>query len=262
MKKVFAALWRAVKAVGRFLDHYIVLPIMGVLGRWMMGRVNAAKAKDQVVMKPWKSEAVEDFRIWVGELPDEKPRFDDGPFEGNEIMMVLKEFATLRQEIAMQNQEQHKTTAYIKDLLQSFQDASRIYEQNTQGLDQLAENIRLTVEKDVVLQFVSLRDILVRGQVAAQAAAEEKSFLRRPPAVLDEAVAGYDAAILRLDRALDRMSIYKVPTVGHMFDPKTMVVAGRRLEPGRARNIVLEEQRSGYERQGEAIRTAEVVVNG
>jgi molecular chaperone GrpE len=261
MKKIFDALYRVLVTIGKFLDRFVILPLMGWVGSWMMARVHALKTgRDS--LESWKAEALEDFKDWLKVLPSEQPNFIGPGHDANDILMLLREFATLRQEISLQNREQHAATSCLKELMQSFQDISRMYEQNTQGLEHLEERIRRSVQKETVLPFLSLRDVLVRGHTAAKAAASDRSFLRRPALSNNDIVDGYAVAILRLDRSLEKLGINNVRTIGHKFDPKTMHSVSRRLEPGRAQGIVLEEQRSGYVCGQEVIRRAEVVVNG
>jgi len=193
----------------------------------------------------WKQMAMKDFRFWLEDLPDDSPAGEDAMMDSCDLYTLLSEFSGLRQEIKLQNR--------------------------VEGLE---ERIRQSSEKRAVMPFLDVRDSLIRGQNACLYLAEairelskSKGFFRSVPKGIDEIiegidgiVEGYEMAVRRFDSALELVDIRPVDAVGQAFDAKTMKAVGRRPVPDMEEGMVIEEHLSGFIREDEVVRTAEVVV--
>ncbi len=241
--------------------HRQFLAVLRRLGKWLLAfgepRPTVPDAPDQT----WKNEVLADFQDWLEALPASPPATEAATPEACDLFTLLAEFSSLRQEIKLQNREQHKVTLNMDGMLQAYQESMRFFQQNQRDMGQLAGTIAHRVEKETVLPFLSMRDALVRGHQAALGLQATKSFFRRPPPGLDGVVEGYAMALRRFDRGLDKLEIRHTPTVNHPFNARTMRAISTTALPEKPRGIVIEEHLSGFVRGEEVIRTAEVVVN-
>ena len=71
---------------------------------------------------------------------------------------------------------------------------------------------------------------------------------------------GYALALERLAETLDRLGVHAIECLGRPFDPTTMTAAGVEENPQVADGTVLEIYRTGYARDGETLRPAQVRV--
>jgi molecular chaperone GrpE (heat shock protein) len=209
----------------------------------------------------WKQKALADFSDWIKTLPDHPPAPEAATADACDLYTLLSEFSALRQEIKMQNREQHRSIQTFTEMAESFQKSMHLFEKSVTGIDQLSENILANTEKKAVLPFLDVRDALVRGHRASRAAVEKKRWYRPGLRGIEAVAEGYEMAIRRFDRALSYAGITPVSTIDQPFDPKTMKAIGKQTNPEKAAGIVLEEQAGGFVKDSEVIRTAEVIVN-
>ena len=209
----------------------------------------------------WKQKALADFSDWIKTLPDHPPAPEAATADACDLYTLLSEFSALRQEIKMQNREQHRSIQTFTDMAESFQKSMHLFEKSVTGIDRLSENIRTQTEKKALLPFLDVRDALVRGLRASRTAMAKKRWYRPVPKELEAVAEGYEMAIRRFDRALADSGITPVSAIDQPFDPKTMKAIGKRSNPEKAANLVLEEQAGGFVKDSEVIRTAEVIVN-
>lgn len=209
----------------------------------------------------WKQEMISDFNAWMAHLPDEPPDIGKVETASCDLYTLLTEFISLRQEIRMQNREQHGTLRTQKSLIQDHHQMIELFKSRTEQLATLEENIRLACEKKTVLPFLVIRDALVRGLESSRRIASVKGFFKRPPRGIDGIVEGYEMALRRFDRALSYLGIEPLESVGRPYDPVSMKAVGKRYDKATAAGTVLEEQLAGFIRGPEILRTAEVVVN-
>lgn len=239
--------------------HYLAL--MRRAGNWLLMHGQAASIVSRAPEESWKNDVLADFQAWLTALPSSPTATEGATPEACDLYTLLAEFSALRQEIKLQNREQHKVTLNMEGLLNSYQESMRFFQQHQKDMDQLAITIRRQVEKDSVLPFLNTRDALVRGLAAAQALRETRSFLRRLPSGFEGVVEGYAMAIRRFDRGLDKLNIRQIATLNQPFNSALMRAVATVSQPEKEKNIVVEEFLSGFMREDEVIRTAEVVVN-
>ena len=120
--------------------------------------------------------------------------------------------------------------------------------------------------------MLDLRDALARGREAARRlrkagkkAGRKKTLPRKPFRRLQPAIAGvvdgYELALRRCDRTLARFGVHGVPALGLRFDARTMHAVETRRVTDHEDGVVVDEFVSGFVRDGEVLRLAEVAVN-
>ena len=137
-----------------------------------------AKTEDMSEEVAWKQKAVSDFDAWLAELPDEMPPSDTADMESCDLFTLLTQFIALRQEIKLQNREQHEAIRMQKVLIDGHKEIADLFEHKTRQLEQLEENIRRACEKRTALPFFDIRDALCRGLASAHAVAAKKGIFR------------------------------------------------------------------------------------
>lgn len=80
------------------------------------------------------------------------------------------------------------------------------------------------------------------------------------PEVTDAVVRGYELALERVSHAFEQLNAHQIQCLGEPFDPRTMNAVDRAESAAVAEGSVLEVYRSGYEWNGEVLRTAQVKV--
>lgn len=220
--------------------------------------------EDAVTDEKWKEEALTEFKAWLAELPPSPLQAESVTPDTCDLYTMLSEFIALRQEIKMQNREQHRTVAAlnsVKSVTDQYDQIFKIFKDRTNQLNQLEENIRLNCEKKSVSHFFDVRDSLVRGHKASVEIAAKRGFFTRPPKGIEKISEGYEMAISRFDKALSMMDIEPIETFQAPFDPGTMkAIETRTVEYGED-GMVLETVAGGFIRGGEVMRHAQVVVS-
>ena len=246
-----------------------LFPLMRGVHGWIGRRLPAdAPPQEAEAAEPspaeWKAKALRDFGDWLADLPEEPEGGAPGEPDACDLFTLLGEFSALRQEIRLQNREQNRAARVQESLIGSYREVAEIFESQTRHLETLERDLRRSAEKQAVLSFLELGDALARGQSACRAAAAERGLFRRPPRAMEGVVEGYAMALRRFDRALAQNGVTRIETVGNPFDPATMRAVERREAEGEgeAAGVVLEERLSGFAREEEVIRIAEVVVSG
>lgn len=235
----------------------------------------------------WKRKALSDFESWLQDLPEKPPSgtgaATDTDVEACDLFTLLSEFAALRQEIRMQNREQHRTIGVLDTLagetqngLREADDIRAEHRRAVDAVDLLARELKASAEqmrhrfeealareaeKRTVLPFLDLRDALLRGRAAARETAKPSGIFRKPPKAMAAVIEGYEMTVRRFDRALAAVGIQPVDACGKPFDPAVMRAVETCSRKGMAKGIVAAEPLSGFVRGAEVIRTAEVVVN-
>ena len=120
----------------------------------------------------------------------------------------------------------------------------------------------MACETRTVEQFFDMRDSLMRGLEAVRAALDEGVYFRRSSRRRIEGVMeGYEMALRRFDRILIKFGITPIAGVGRPFNPAFMRAVGKRNDPKKEKNIVLEEHLCGFVKGDDVLRIAEVIVN-
>ncbi len=215
----------------------------------------------------WKEKALTDFKAWLDDLPEKSMQSDGIPTEpvqmdACDLYTLLTEFTALRQEIKLQNREQNNAIRNHGDLVDNTKEYAILFKDRTQSLENLEERIRMACETRTVEQFFDMRDSLMRGLEAVRAALDEGVYFRRSSRRRIEGVMeGYEMALRRFDRILIKFGITPIAGVGRPFNPAFMRAVGKRNDPKKENNIVLEEHLCGFVKGDDVLRIAEVIVN-
>lgn len=136
------------------------------------------------------------------------------------------------------------------------------------GLDRAADHWR-QARANLAVQPLSARPEAGGGFARCwQALMRRLGLLRSRPAAPDDnvpaviATADDGIAMIRelLLEVLSRQQVVPVEAMGHPFDPGEMLALGRRCEPTRAANTVVEEVVRGYRWRDRLLREAQVIV--
>lgn len=215
----------------------------------------------------WKLQVIEDFARWLARVPDHLVDLDEAQAGHEETSggvdqhAFYSELAALRQEIRLQNREQARRSRELQKAGEACNASIELLKSRSEELAAFEERIRWKAELRCLLPFLEIRDALERGRNAAAAVARADGWWRRPGVGIEGIVQGYELALERFDRALNLLGVQRIPTVGHRFDPHTMTAVEARCLPEAEAGAVIEEFLSGFVREGEVIRAAEVVVN-
>ena len=210
----------------------------------------------------WKQDALEDFRQWLDAFEEESP--EDGEPEPAECDLhdLFAEFAALRQEVRLQNREQSRAGRELAKAAAVYETAAAVAQRREEDLAALEIRVSRAAEDRCLRAVLEVRDALVRGREAAVALRDRpRGLFQRPPQGIAGVAEGYELALRRFDRMLSGFGVRPVQTAGHPFDSRTMhAVEARRVE-GVEDGTVVEELRSGFVRDGEVLRLADVAVN-
>jgi len=241
----------------------VTLPILKKMVDFLSRRIE--KRIQGYVSQGWKAKSLNDFQNWLIDLPDDLSPMDSATMDSCDLYTLLSEFSALRQEIKLQNREQHRAIRTLSETLDEYQKTSELFKNRSEGIALLEDRIRETSiedsEKRTVIPFLDMRDALSRGYISSKRIAENKSMLRPAPKGIESAVEGYAMAIRRFDRALASVDIFPLACKGKPFNPKTMKAVGIKSIEGIQNGIVVEELLTGFVRKNEVIRFAEVTVN-
>jgi len=251
-----------VKRFRRYIFDNVLLPIMKWSSAFLSAKIKGyAPESAEAPTSEWKEKVIEDFQVWLKDMPDEIPVNQKVGMDSCDLYTLLMEFTALRQEIKFQNREQNNTLRIQQSFIDSLKETLKLLKDRTSKLETLEERIRLASEKKAVLPFLDIRDGLIRGLKAAKAVAATKRLFVRPPRGIEGIIEGYEMALRRFDQALSYVGITPVTALDRPFDPATMRAVGQESDPQKEAGIVIEEQVGGFVRQDEVIRTAEVIVN-
>jgi len=214
-------------------------------------------------MQPWKTKVLEDFETWLSEVPDQAPPALSVTPDTCDLYTLLSEFTALKQEIKMQNREQHRTLkalGQITTMTDAYDEVMAHFNEKTKQIADLEQNIRMETEKRTVSYFFDVRDSLVRGRAACPASVSQKGFFRRAPKNMDNIRDGYDMVIRKFDASLALLGIHPLASTGAVFDPMAMRALESRTTEGVEKGTVVETVSGGFKRGNEILRYAQVVV--
>ena len=214
-------------------------------------------------MHPWKTKALDDFKAWLSEVPDQAPPALSVTPDTCDLYTLLSEFTALKQEIKMQNREQHRTLKaldQITAMTDAYGEIMDHFNEKTRQIAALEHNIRVETEKRTVLYFLDIRDSLVRGRAACPAPVSKKGFFQRTPKNMDNIRDGYDMAIRKFDASLALLDIQPIASTGAVFDPMIMKALESRAAEGMEKGTVVETVSGGFRRGDEILRYAQVIV--
>jgi len=212
----------------------------------------------------WKTQALEDFKSWLSEIPSQAPVSLSVTPDTCDLYTLLAEFTTLKQEIKMQNREQHRTLkamTQIQSMTDAYQEVMGHFDDKTKQIATLEQNIRKETEKRTAMSFLDVRDSLIRGKnTCVTAASVKRGFFRRVPKELNNIHKGYEMAIRKFDASLALLDIYPMETDGIAFDPMTMKALETKQGTDRDKGTVLETISGGFQRGDDVLRYAQVIV--
>ncbi len=235
--------------------------------------------RDQDIVRTWKERALDDFRRWLDELEESPPDAEQEP-PSCDLHDLFAELAALRQEVRLQNREQSRAGRELANAAARYDALDRTTRRRDEELDALERRVSRAAEDRCLLSVLDLRDALVRGRKAARRLRKvgkkagknagkksgrkrtlpRKSFRRLQPAIAG-VVDGYELALRRCDRTLARFGVHGVSALGLRFDARTMHAVETRRVADREDGVVVDELVSGFARDGEVLRLAEVAVN-
>jgi len=211
----------------------------------------------------WKTQALEDFKSWLSEIPSDVPASLSVTPDTCDLYTLLAEFTSLKQEIKMQNREQHRTLkamTQIQSMTDAYQEVMGHFDDKTKQIATLEQNIRKETEKRTAMSFLDVRDSLIRGKNTCVAVASVRGFFRRVPKEMDNIHKGYEMAIRKFDASLALLDIYPMETDGVAFDPMTMKALEIKQGTDRDKGTVLETISGGFRRGDDVLRYAQVIV--
>ena len=235
----------------------------------LFSRTSLDPSRDQISQgqgsdtEQWKTQALEDFKSWLSEIPSEAPASLSVTPDTCDLYTLLSEFTSLKQEIKMQNREQHRTLkamTQIQSMTDAYHEIMGQFEDKTKQIAKLEQNIQKETEKRTAILFLDVRDSLIRGRNTCLAAASIKGFFRRVPKEMDNIHKGYEMAIRKFDVSLALLDIYPMQTDGVAFDPMNMNALETKQGTDREKGTVVETISGGFRRGGRVLRYAQVIV--
>ena len=174
--------------------------------------------------------------------------------------LLRAELAALRDELRMVNRQQSKATRILV-AAQTEVEQVRLAMASTQArsLSQAA-----LAQQQLLLATCDARDVADRALAQLrQAATTRGPWWRRgrPTPGLQHAIAGAEAVVSGIDRALRTADVVPIATLGLPFDPQQMVAIGVQTDPSQADGLVLAQARGGYRQGTQVLRLPEVLVN-
>ena len=244
----------------QWIDRKIFLALLKRITFYLLGVLDR-KIDKYGLVSGWKQKVLNDFKTWLSDMPAKPTRLQDAPIDSTDLYTLLAEFCALRQEIKLQNREQHKEIQTLGNFIDSFQEAMTLFKDKSEHIELLEIKIRQAAEKKAVLPFLDVRDALLRGQKAAKSVINAKHIFRRKQKGINGILEGYEMSLRRLDRAFAQADIFPLQTINQPFDPKTMRAVAKVADSTQDHGIVIDEHVSGYVKNDEVLRVAEVVVN-
>ncbi len=219
-------------------------------------------------MNEWSDErkgrVLADFSRWLDELPEgtgDSEDGGDGDQTNPDLRDLFAEMAALRQEVRIQNREQSKAGRELARAAERYDSMVALMKRHADDLEAFEKRISRKSENTCLRNFLEVRDALARGLEAATELREQRGLFRRPPRGIGGVAEGYEIAIRRFDRMLSQFGVQRFQTTGRPFDARTMRAMETRHDMKTESGVVVEELLSGFVRDDEILRPAEVAVN-
>ena len=214
----------------------------------------------------WRRSTLEDFRQWLEGQANPPPADveppDAEPPDECDLHTLFSELAALRQEIRLQNREQSRAGRALASAAAGYDAARLAGERRDEDLADLERRVARASEDRVLRSVLEVRDALVRGRAAARELGDRPRLAWISSRRIAGVAEGYEQALRRFDRVLAGFGVRIVPALGEPFDSRTMhAVAARPGEGAGDKVVVVEEIRSGFTREGEVLRLADVAVS-
>jgi len=208
----------------------------------------------------WKQKALDDFTVWLEQAPESPGDQKIAP-DACDLFALMTEFVALRQEIRLQNREQHSVIRAQQAVGTNLQATGELVVRLSASLEKLQGQLVEEARVKSFSPFLEVRDALVRGLAAAKRASRPPRWPLRAPKGLDAIAQGYAMALRRFDHALAQVDVTPIQTEGQPFDPALMQAVAQDENAAQPSGTVLAEQAGGFMRGGRVLRPAQVVVN-
>jgi len=248
-----------IKKIGTGFETRVTLPFM----QWMVDILNSRiekKNEKEFSGSEFKQKALADFKTWLADTEMDLPSATDVTPDTCDLFSLFSEFTALRQEIRMQNREQHRTLKRLESYTDTYQNNSRLFEKSIASIDRLESRIWSNCEKKSAGRFFDVRDALIRGHQACTDLSGKRSLFKPKKEDLKNLAKGYEMALRRFDRSLGSMDIYPVKTDNAPFDPRTMKAVGTKKVDGTGKGTVIESVSCGFLKENTVLKFAEVIV--
>ncbi|MEA2061060.1 MAG: nucleotide exchange factor GrpE [Thermodesulfobacteriota bacterium] len=250
---------KTVKHMGHRFDIWVTMPVMEWIIDVLTTRMEK-KSEKAFSRSDFKKKALADFKIWLSDTHLDFPSKTDVTPDTCDLFSLLSEFTALRQEIKMQNREQHRTLKRLESYTDTYENNSRLFETKIKDIAQLEKSIWNNCEKKCSFLFFDVRDALVRGHRASLSLSCKRTLFTSRKAEMKNIAKGYEMALRRFDRSLALMDIYPVETDNAQFDPKTMKAVDTRKVHGFSKGQVIETVTCGFFKKKTVLKFAQVIV--
>ena len=210
-------------------------------------------------MDPTKEQLLERFRAYLEEA-EAPPAESDS--EAPDLFTLLSELMALKNEVKLESRQVKGALEQFREVFDTLRQANERLSAELLRRQQETRSETAAAEDRLLIELIELRDRLHSGHTHA-ADYRPGWFARRGHA--DRFVAGMTEGLAmnlrRLDETLARWNVRPIDAIGQPFDPRIMSAVDVTSDPTRPDAEVTTEARTGFLRNGELLRTAEVIVN-
>lgn len=179
-----------------------------------------------------------------------------------DLFTLFAELAALKNEVRVESRQVKAALDQFGAVFDTVREGSqRLQEELGRQRERAAAECR-EAEKDLLLDLLDLRDRLFAG--SEQAARYTPGWLARRGGAdefVDSMAQGMAMNLRRLDELLLRRGVRPLEALHQPFDPHTMRAVETTQDPALPGGVVTGVVRSGFQRDGQLLRIAEVVVN-
>lgn len=207
-----------------------------------------------------KEALIEQFRSYLENDSAVEPEV-----EPEDLVTLFSELSGLKNEVRIESRQ-------IKGALDQFREAFTSLDGANQEMADMVRKMK-EQEKERTQNILKpaihgMIDLYERIAAGLGHALPRRSFVERllpgPDRCRTWLASHRQAQEMLLGRVLDLLRQYGVTAMecrGERFDPRSMKAVGFESDPGQPDGIVLRENRTGFVREGAALRAAEVIVN-
>lgn len=182
--------------------------------------------------------------------------------EAPDLFTLLAELAALKNEVRVESRQVKAALDQFGAVFDTVRESSRrLQEDLARERERAAAECR-EAEQDLLLDLLDLRDRLLAG--SEQAARYTPGWLARRGGAgefIGGMVEGVAMNLRRLDELLLRRGVRPLEALRQPFDPHTMRAVETTQDPALPGGVVTGVARSGFLRDGQLLRVAEVIVN-
>ena len=207
-------------------------------------------------------------------LLEDNASLSESQGEGRDLYSLWSALTALTQEVALQGRGFKQLTQQLGPLAEHAPMLASVHETLEARIREQSRQARESAQRELLEVLLDLREVLLRGQDAAQAqlrpgsgpAASRWPWSSRrnadegSRAAVRSLLEGYALGLARLDEALERMGVAEVGCLGRSFDPHHMRALDLDDSADAPPDTVLEVYRRGYVWRGAPLRTAQVKV--